>query len=185
MLWTLVNSEGNSVAGSDTTATTLRVTMLFVITNYHIYKTLQAEIDATPVNGTIISNDQADALPYYHAVIKEGARMYPPAVGLMSKKTPPEGDTINGVFVPGGIDIGQCAWGVQRSKKVYGEDSMVFRPERWLEAEGERLELMEKSLTLVWGYGKYSCLGKGIAWMKLNKCLFEVRSSLTDLNWKI
>lgn len=82
--------------------------------------------------------------------------MWPPASGLMSKKTPPEGDTINGVFVPGGIDIGQCAWGVQRSKSVYGEDSMVFRPERWTEASAEKLEKMEKSLALVWGYGMYS-----------------------------
>ena len=103
--------------------------------------------------------------------------MYPrslPASGLLSKKTPPEGDTINGVFVPGGIDIGQCAWGVQRSKKVFGNDSMVFRPERWLEAKGETLEKMERSLGLVWGYGKYSCLGKNIAWLKLNKCIFQV-----------
>ena len=149
--------------------------MLFVITNHHIYKTLQAEIDSTVVKGSIISDDQASTLRYLRAVIKEGARIWPPAAGLMSKKTPPEGDTINGVFVPGGIDIGQCAWGVQRSKKVYGEDSMVFRPERWLEANGEKLERMEKSLGLVWGYGKYSCLGKNIAWLKLNKCLFEVR----------
>lgn len=100
--------------------------------------------------------------------------MWPPASGLLSKKTPPQGDTINGVFVPGGIDIGQCAWGVQRSKKVFGDDSMVFRPQRWVEAKGERLEKMEKSLGLVWGYGKYSCLGKNIAWLKLNKCIFEV-----------
>jgi hypothetical protein len=97
--------------------------------------------------------------------------MWPPASGLLSKKTPPEGDTINGVFVPGGIDIGQCAWGVQRSKRVYGEDSMMFRPER---CGGTRLEKMEKSLGLVWGYGKYSCLGKNIAWLELNKVFFEV-----------
>ena len=104
--------------------------------------------------------------------------MWPPAAGLLSKKTPPEGDTINGVFVPGGIDIGQCAWGVQRSKQIYGVDSMVFRPERWLEASGESLEKMERTVGLVWGYGKYMCLGKNIAFLKLNKCIFEVRLPL-------
>ncbi|KAG0649269.1 Cytochrome P450 monooxygenase lolP1 [Hyphodiscus hymeniophilus] len=157
-------------------STTLRATMLFVITNHNIYTKLQAEIDSTVVPGTIISNHQVEALPYLRAVIKEGARMWPPASGLMSKKTPPEGDMINGVFVPGGIDIGQCAWDVQRSKRVYGEDSPVFRPERWLEVKEEQLERMERSLSLIWGYGKYSCLGKNIAWMELNKCLFEVRT---------
>ena len=149
--------------------------MLFVITNPYIYKTLQAEIDSTIVKGTIISKEQAECLSYLRASIKEGARMWPPASGLLSKKTPPEGDTINGVFVPEGTDIGQCAWAVQRSKKVYGVDSMVFRPERWLEAKGEELERMEKSLGLIWGYGKYSCLGTSIAWLKLYKCIFEVR----------
>jgi hypothetical protein len=82
---------------------------------------------------------------------------------LLSKKTPPQGDTINGRYVPGGVDIGQCAWGLQRSESVYGKDSMLFRSERWLEAEGVELERMEKSLGLVWGYGKFSCLGKNIA----------------------
>ena len=100
--------------------------------------------------------------------------MCPPATGMLNKRTPPEGDTINGRFVPGGVDIGQCIWGVQRSKDVYGQDSMLFRPERWLEANGEQLENMEKSVGLVWGYGKYSCLGKNIAFLELNKAFFEV-----------
>jgi cytochrome P450 len=100
--------------------------------------------------------------------------MWPPTTGLIPKVTPPEGDTINGVFVPGGTEIGQCAWGIQRSKKVYGADSMIFNPDRWLRADGEALENMERSLGLVWGYGKYQCLGKSIALMELNKVYFEV-----------
>jgi len=27
---------------------------------------------------------------------------------------------------------------------------------------------------LIWGYGKYSCMGKNIAWIELNKVFFEV-----------
>ena len=93
----------------------------------------------------------------------------------MSKVVPPEGDTINGLFIPGGTEIAKNDWAIQRDKKVYGEDSMLFRPERWLEAKGERLEKMERSLGLAWGYGKYSCLGKNIALMVLNKAFVEVR----------
>lgn len=112
-------------------------------------------------------------------MIKESVRICPPATGILSKKTPPQGDTINGRYVPGGIDIGQCAWGIQRSKAVYGEDSMLFRPERWLEANGADLEKMEKSLNLAWGYGKYSCLGKSISWLEMNKVIFEVSFRLS------
>lgn len=162
------------VAGTDTTATTMRVAMLYVITNPHIYKRLQAEIDSTVREGHIISDEQARKLPYLQAVIKEAARMCPPATGMLNKITPPQGDTINGRFVPGGVEIGQCLWGVERSKKVFGQDSMLYRPERWLEAKGDQLEKMEKSVALVWGYGKYSCLGKGIAYLELNKVFFEL-----------
>ena len=162
------------MAGTDTAATTMRVTMLYVMTNPHIYKRLQAEIDSTIREGRVISDEQARKLPYLQAVIKEAARMCPPATGMLNKKTPPQGDTINGRFVPGGVEIGQCIWGVERSKEIFGQDSMLYRPERWLEARGEQLEKMEKSVALVWGYGKYSCLGKGIAYLELNKVFFEV-----------
>lgn len=163
-----------SVAGTDTTATTMRVTMLYVMTNPSIYKKLQAEIDSTARDGRIITDAKAKTLVYLQAVIKEAARLCPPATGMLSKKTPPEGDTVNGRFIPGGVEIGQCIWGVERSKEVFGQDSGMFRPERWLEAKGEQLEKMEKSVNLVWGYGKYSCLGKHIAYLELNKVFFEV-----------
>jgi hypothetical protein len=38
---------------------------------------------------------------------------------------------------------------------------------------------MERTFGLLWGYGKYSCLGKNIALMELNKVSFEVSSSLS------
>jgi cytochrome P450 len=104
--------------------------MLFVITNIQVYKSLQAEIDSLAPQNSIITDKEARMLPYLQAVIKEGARMWPPATGLMSKVVQPEGDTINGIFVPGGTQIGKCDWAIQRSKKVYGEDSSIFRPER-------------------------------------------------------
>lgn len=148
--------------------------MLFIITNPLVYRKLQAEIGSVTLEGEIISDEQARTLPYLQATIKEGARIWPPTTGLIPKVTPPEGDTINGVFVPGSTEIGVCAWGVQRSKGVYGEDSMVFNPDRWLRVDGEELESMERSLALVWGYEKYSCLGKNIALMELNKIYFEV-----------
>jgi cytochrome P450 len=148
--------------------------MLLIITNPHVYKKLQAEIDSTVRAGSVISDAQARTLPYLQAVIKEGARMFPAATGIMSKTVPPEGDTINGIYIPGGTDIGKNDWAIQRDKKVYGEDATFFRPERWLEAHGEQLERMERSLALIWGHGKYSCLGKNIALMELNKAYFEV-----------
>ena len=148
--------------------------MLYIMTNSQVYAKLQAEIDATLREGQVISDSQARTLPYLQAVIKEGSRICPPATGILSKKAPPTGDTFKGRFIPAGTEIGQCAWALHRSTEVYGDDSMIFRPERWLEAEGEDLKKMEKSLGLIWGYGKYSCLGKHTAFLELNKIFFEV-----------
>ena len=148
--------------------------MLYIMTNPRVYYTLRQEIDSTIREGQVISDTQARTLSYLQAVIKEGSRICPPATGALSKKVPPGGDTFKGRFIPGGVEIGQCAWGLQRSTEVYGEDSMIFRPERWLAAEGKKLARMESSLGLIWGYGKYSCLGKHIALLELNKVLFEV-----------
>ena len=97
------------LAGSDTTATAIRATLLYLITTPRVLWRLRAEIDEA-VNNSRISNpikdSEARALPYLQACIKEGLRIFPPTVGLLSKRVPPEGDTLNGVFLPGGTDIG-------------------------------------------------------------------------------
>jgi cytochrome P450 len=92
----------------------------------------------------------------------------------MAKEVPPVGDTINGIFIPGGTSIGYCAFGIFRDKKIFGDDADIFRPERWLEGEPARIKEQEQTLELIFAYGKYKCLGKDIALMELNKIFVEV-----------
>jgi cytochrome P450 len=152
--------------------------MLYIITSPHVYSTLQAEIDhavlESKISSPVVTNKEARELPYLQAVIKEGLRIFPPGTGLMAKKVPPEGDRINGVFLPAGTKIGVNMWALLRRKDVFGDDSDVFRPERWLEASFEELQKMETVSELVWGYGKYVCLGKSVALIELNKIFVEV-----------
>ncbi|KAF4637192.1 hypothetical protein G7Y89_g902 [Cudoniella acicularis] len=162
------------IAGADTTATAIRATLLFVITNPPVYRKLQAEIDATQINNPVITDEQAKTLPYLQAVLKEGLRMWPITTAVLPKVTPPNGDTFKGRYIPGGTEIGLCWWGLQRNKEIYGEDSAVFRPERWLRASGQKLENMERTAALAFGYGRYQCLGKNIAQLELNKVFFEL-----------
>ncbi|KAF2224920.1 cytochrome P450 [Elsinoe ampelina] len=173
-------------AGSDSTASALRMTLHFVCTTPNVQARLFSEVHAAiaagKVSRPIIKDSEARQLPYLQACIKEGLRMYPPVTGLLAKQVPPDGATIDGKFAPPGTWIGQNSWGMQRRKDIYGVDVDVFRPERWLpkdnsEAEKVRVGRMTETVGLVFGYGRFGCLGRGVATMELNKGLIEVRIS--------
>ncbi|KAL7786367.1 cytochrome P450 [Trichoderma ceciliae] len=173
------------IAGSNSTAHALRMTLLSLITSPPAYNALIDEIRrASPTASSPITWAQTQSLPYLQAVIREGLRMWPPVGGLGFKIVPPEGDYLNGYFVPGGTEIGQGFHGVGRSKAVWGLDADIFRPERWLVAREDGLRDMANAVDTHFGHGKYSCLGKPIALMELHKAVFELvrRFDLSVMN---
>ncbi|KAM4063978.1 cytochrome p450 [Hirsutella rhossiliensis] len=168
-----------TVAGSDTTATAVRSTMLCLLGNPVALARLRKEIDEGIATGTIsspIKDNEARQMPYLQAVIREGIRMFPPATGVLSKEVPAGGDNILGYDMPAGVQVGHNICGLLRMPELFGADAEVFRPERWLEAEGEpeRLKEMIGGVELVFGYGKFQCLGRTIAQMELNKIFVEL-----------
>ncbi|SMY20399.1 unnamed protein product [Zymoseptoria tritici ST99CH_1A5] len=164
------------VAGSDTTATSMRAILLMIISNPRVYGKLQQEIDDFAAKGMLnspVADEQSRQMPYLQACIKEGLRRYPPITQLRERVSPPEGDIFHGHRIPPGTFVGINAWGLQLDP-VYGPDADVFRPERWLEAEPEQLVAMTQVHGLIFGYGNTKCLGIPIAMMNLNKFFVEV-----------
>ncbi|KAM0257753.1 hypothetical protein ACHAQJ_004204 [Trichoderma viride] len=178
-------------AGSDTTASAIRSTMLEMCQNPDIIRKLREEIAAADIAGEIISDSVAKDLPYLQAVIKEGFRIFPPIAALMSKEVSPQGDSWNGAFIPGGTRIGFSIWAITRREDIWGVDALKFRPERWLEGDAEEIREMESIMDLVFGYGRWVCLGKSIALIELNKVFVELvrRFDFTLCNpnkpWKV
>jgi cytochrome P450 len=164
------------LAGSDTTASAIRATILHLISNPHVLNALLAEISSAKISSPI-TDAEARKLPYLQAVIKEGLRIFPPVTGLMFKDVPSGGDTVAGYFVPENMKIGYCAFGLFLDKKLWGEDAAMFRPERWLNGSQEEIRRKEANLELVFGYGRWQCLGKSVAQLELNKIFVEVRWS--------
>ena len=177
------------LAGSDTTATAIRSTMLYLIAHPRVYFKLRAEIDAAVSSGSvpaapaIVSDACLKDMPYLQAVVREGLRIHPPVTDVVPKKVPKGGDsvTVNGkqYFLPGGTNVSYNAWGVHHDKAMFGEDAGVFRPGRWLLDEKDdnsiaQLAAMRRTTEMIFGYGKYQCLGKPIAWLEITKVLFEV-----------
>ncbi|KAF6805041.1 cytochrome p450 [Colletotrichum sojae] len=175
------------IAGTNSAAQAMRMTLLSLVNNPPAYRRLQREIDDAVAAGTIsspITNAQALGLPYLQAVIHEGLRFYPPVTGLGFKCAPDGGDVLCGHAVPGGTQIGQNFFGVGRSRAVWGPDADVFLPERWLRAGEDEMRRMKAAVDTHFGHGKYSCLGKPIAMMELNKVFVELlrRYDLTVMN---
>jgi cytochrome P450 len=164
------------MAGSDTTSSAIRSTMLRLLTSPRVLAKLRAEIDSAVASGrasTPIKQSESKQLPYLQAVIKEGLRINPPFLGQVSKAVPAGGDTYNGLYLPAGTCIGHNVFSLMR-QPVFGEDVDLFRPERWLEAEADALREMEKTLDFVFGYGRWGCLGRSVAYMEMDKIYFEV-----------
>jgi cytochrome P450 len=160
------------------------MTLLYIISTPPVYNRLQAELDKAFDSGHIsqpIKDSEARRLPYLQAVITEGVRIFPAATPPLFKIVPEEGDTVSGFRIPGGTQIGHNIFGTLRSKKYWGDDADLFRPERWLEADEPELERMNTVFEIIFGFGKYKCLGRAMASMELNKVIPEVRPSGSNM----
>ncbi|KAF2998395.1 hypothetical protein E8E14_002954 [Neopestalotiopsis sp. 37M] len=180
------------VAGSDTTAGALRGTLLYLLTHPRVWRKLQEEADAAVCDGTVppvesgelISYAATKTLPYLQAVVREGIRIWPPLTDPFARDVQAEGDEVvlgdgRKVFLPGGTSVIPSWVAMHRDKSLYGEDVDVFRPERWLEssegaADKERLRAMRRTNDLMFGHGKYTCLGKPVAMIEIHKTVFEL-----------
>ncbi len=150
--------------------------LLSILTNAPVYRRLQLEIDTAVAHGNVtqpVQYAEAQQLPYLSACILEGLRKYPPAAQLRERVVPPEGDYVLGYRVPGGTYIGLNTWSTQLNS-VFGADYEVYRPERWLVNDEERLKAMRRTVELVFGHGSTKCLGMPLAMMKVYKVIFEV-----------
>lgn len=83
-------------AGTETSVTAMRGTLLHILSSPAVYHKLKQEISDGIKAGRIsqpITHDQAKEMPYLQAVISEGMRVVPPVINGFSKKVPPGGDT--------------------------------------------------------------------------------------------
>lgn len=163
-------------AGTDSNSAALRGIFLHIITNPLVYAKLKLEIDSGVASGKVsspVTAEEATNLPYLDACVREGMRIWPPFAGLNIKKVNDEGEVIKGRFIPGGTGIAVSFWGIQRNP-VFGDDVTVFRPDRWVEADKEQRARMDKVHDLVFGYGRWLCLGKSMVSMEIRQTIIEV-----------
>lgn len=159
------------LAGRDTTASLLSFAFFEMARNQQIWKKLRKEIDENFLLGDnvdldLITFESLKKCEYLKAIINETLRLYPSVPHnsrIATKDTSlPRGGGEDGqspVFIPKGQTVTYAVSSMHRSKRYYGEDAEVFRPERWLSGETKKVG---------WAYlpfngGPRICLGQQFA----------------------
>ncbi|KAK6217866.1 Guanosine-diphosphatase [Pestalotiopsis sp. IQ-011] len=121
-----------------------------------------------------------EKLPYLGAVIQEGLRLSY-GVSARTARVPTGEDLVyRGEFdkkpvelvLPRGYAIGMSA-AITHHDEAYFQDSHAFKPERWIDEDGNRRKDLEKAM-LAFSKGSRMCLG-------MNLALCELHLSLTAL----
>ncbi|KAF5382250.1 hypothetical protein D9757_008940 [Collybiopsis confluens] len=74
-------------------------------------------------------------IPYLDALVREVLRWNPIAPLAMPHATTAD-DTYKGYFIPRGTTVVANVWSMLRDEKVYGSDTQIFNPKRFLDKEG-------------------------------------------------
>lgn len=88
------------IAGSETVTTLLSGCLYFLMKNPRVYEKLKAEVRGYFKSANEMNMNSTARLPYLSAVLEESLRCYPPVPNRNPRRTGPEGDVIDGHYVP-------------------------------------------------------------------------------------
>lgn len=187
---------GNVVAGADTTGATL-ASVLYCLLKHPVALTKLREEIAASVQANDLSSpptfQQVHKMTYLQAVLHEAQRVYAQPGFLMQRVVPQSGREICGHHFPAGGVVGVSSSVMHLDKSIFGDDAAVFRPERWLNADKDKLALMNR-YWMPFGLGSRTCIGGHISELEMTKLIpemlrrfdFELDESLKgdDADWK-
>ncbi|KAF1974828.1 isotrichodermin C-15 hydroxylase [Bimuria novae-zelandiae CBS 107.79] len=167
-----------TLAGSETTATSLSGTMNLLLTHTQAYRKLVSEIRGALDKESDITLDAIKDLPYLNACANEAMRLCPATPFTMPRVVPTSGDMVCGTWIAGGTSIFILPWAVYRDPNLW-HDAAGFHPERWLpEAQDEKSPFFHDRRDALhpFGEGPRKCIGMHLAWA-------EIRLILTRMLW--
>jgi cytochrome P450 len=170
----LALTVANMIAGSDTTAISLRAVFYNLVKNPDKLAKLHAELEEVDSKrggedrDELFTWNELRELPYLSAVINESLRTHPAAGLPLERITPAGGVQLGEVTIPGGTNIGCSAWVLHLDENVWGLEPDCWIPERWIDASSPRKSEMKNSL-FSFGAGSRTCIGKNISYLEMYK----------------
>ncbi|OQV11270.1 hypothetical protein CLAIMM_15131 [Cladophialophora immunda] len=130
---------------------------------------LRQELDSTfsSVN-EIKSGGKLARCVYLRACVDEALRMAPPGPGILPRTALKGGETVNGEFIPEGIDVGVGWWALAYNEKYFPE-AATFRPERYIVNDESADEDAASAKGCYWAFsmGPRKCPGIKMAYQEI------------------
>lgn len=158
-------------AGSDTTASGLTNTLFLLATHPETLARLRHELDAFMAPDAITPDfSLLMASSYLRACLDESLRLRPPVAIGLPRVTPPEGSTICGHFIPGGVTVSVPILELNRHPDLFPRPD-EFDPARWLD-EKQLPNLRE--YVQPFSIGSRACIGRNLAMIELTKVVATI-----------
>ncbi|KAI5456875.1 putative P450 monooxygenase [Mariannaea sp. PMI_226] len=190
----LVNHLSNNLlAGSDTTAISLRAIIYYLVKNPDCFAKAQSEVDQADREGKLsdyVTYAECLQLHYLQAAMKEAMRCCPGVSFPLERIVPKGGAQLCGVHLSEGTIVGINPAVIHRDESIFGPDAESFNPERWLGSDAENIKKMDRHL-MTFGYGSRTCIGKNISIMEMGKLVpailrnFDLEWANEDPEWKV
>jgi cytochrome P450 len=156
-------------AGHETTASAMTWAAYLLAKHPDVQTRLREHLP--PLSGgaddaSTVSSVDIDRMPYLNAVCSEILRYFGPVPMTLRKAAC---DTsILGQFVPKGTQIMLVPWATNRSEAMWGDDALVFNPERWMQKSDTDKRAASGGATsnyafMTFLHGPRSCIGMSFA----------------------
>ncbi|XP_013391042.1 cytochrome P450 2C15 [Lingula anatina] len=150
------------LAGTETTANTLRWSLVHMVNHPDVQKRVQQEIDQVIGQGRVANMEDKARMPFTEATILEVLRMSPVAP-LGAPHATSETTNLAGYTIPKDTMIVADFYRILHDENNF-QDPYKFKPERWLDGHGK---VVKSDKMIPFSIGPRVCLGKGLAEMEL------------------
>jgi cytochrome P450 len=149
-------------AGHETSATALLWWSWLLAAHPETQARARAEVD-TALAGRVPTADDAAALPFLSATLKEAMRLYPPVAAIMTRRLTRDIE-VGGVHLPARTLVRVTPWLLHRDPRWWPDEPLAFKPGRFL---GEAVHAIPRGAYIPFGLGPRVCLGQHFAVLEM------------------
>jgi cytochrome P450 len=178
------------LAGRDTTAAALTWFFWLLSSHPRVEEAIRHEIlgvlaergvdkgEVEELSGVVLFNyEEVKGMPYLHAALCESMRLYPP-VPVDTKIASRDDVLPDGTCVRKGWLLCYNIYSMGRMESIWGRDFLEFRPERWLNGDGN-FEVENSFKFPVFNAGPRICLGKEMAFIQMKSIVASLLHHFT------